>query len=510
MFIHLRTLGLALVGAVLVTPSAYAGDAAAAKPSDAITPAMYFHSQIKDAADCKLTAVDGKLVFDAAVTSPAAQCPDAFAWKRFLETIKAGFWTNWAYDQFTWPAEPLAMCSTTVTKTCCDPAAATNPGYGDADNPAKNCPYFPGDHGGRKTLLGAEQVKAHITAFNGGAGSLTSEPDPGRVMRQEMAEVVFRNKPMWQWVFDNNAYSTDGLADLFAETKRAATTKAPYRVPGLQVSFPAGSIMFKTDWLHVDDAKALGIVQNDQYPYITMMMKSAVGDNDAERFTPGLHLLVAITAASKDLPNWHWYAVEHVLNPGRCDYTGCNDSFGYTNQGDLPAGVADNYVAPHMKSDGLVSPAMVFKVGQTYQAETITPELDALFKALSIGQGKSASADMPSASDKAWLSYRLKGTQTEMTSMDGMDTILGNTVTEGGFVQTSSCLTCHAQATVDAEGRPGISSIGFSRELSMVGYAESTRGPTDPDWFYEPASNVPTAVPFDFTWGILFANPIKK
>lgn len=510
MLTQIRGLTLAIAGVLLLSNPASAADAAAQKPDDAITPAMYFRSQIKDADECRLTAKDGQMVFDAAITSPAAQCPDAFAWKMFLDTIKAEFWKTWAYDQFTWPAEPLPLCADGQTEDCCDPTRQTNPGYDDAENPAKHCPYFPGDHGGRMTALAGEQVKAHITPFNGGHASLMASGDPGRVIRQEMAEVVFRNKPMWRYVFDKNFYNTDGLAALFETTTRAAANRAPYRVPGLQVTFPAGSIMFKTDWLHVDDAKELGIRQNDEYPYITMVMESAVGDNDASRFKPGLHLLVAITAASKDLPNWHWYAMEHVLNPGRCDYTGCNDSFGY-DYVDAPKGVGTNFVPPHTKSDGLVTPAMVFETGQVYDpsAETISDELKALFAALGVGQG-AASKDGPSVADPAWMSYRLKGTQTEFTTMDGIVTGLGNSVTEGGFVQTSSCLTCHAQATVDAKGGPGIDSIGFSRDLNLVGYAESTRGPTDPDWFYAAGTNEPTAVPFDFTWGILFANPLSK
>jgi hypothetical protein len=32
--------------------------------------------------------------------------------------------------------------------------------------------------------------------------------------------------------------------------------------------------------------------------------------------------------SSKDIPNWIWATFEHVGNPGRCDYTGCNDSYG--------------------------------------------------------------------------------------------------------------------------------------------------------------------------------------
>lgn len=511
MFTILRTAALALAAVVAATPGALAADAAKAKPSDAISPAMYFHSQIRDAADCALTAQNGTITFGPTITSPAAQCPDAFAWSMFLRTIKAEFWTRWAYDQFTWPESPLPLCQAGETTNCCDPTAATNPGYDDADNPAAHCPYFPGDHTGTTTMVRAgEQVKAHTTAFNGGHGALLGKYDPGRRVRQEMAEVVFRNKPMWDYVFQHGYYHTDGLSDLFFAAKEAANAKAPYRVPTTQVSFPAGSVMFKTDWLHIDQARKLGIKPDGEHPYITLTMKSRLGDNDASRFKPGLHLLVAVTAASKDLPNWHWYAIEHVDNLGRCDLTGCNDSFGYDTAADHPKGTAANFTPPHMKSDDLETPAMVFDTGKPYESGTIRPALQKLFAALGVGQGKPGPQGTPTVGDPAWMSYRLKGTQTEFTTMDGIETGLGNSVTEGGFVQTSSCLTCHAQATVNAAGQPGIPSIGFARSLNLTGYAESTRGPSDPDWFYAAGTNDPTAVPFDFTWGILFASPLDK
>ena len=39
------------------------------------------------------------------------------------------------------------------------------------------------------------------------------------------------------------------------------------------------------------------------------------------------------------LPNWHWYAFEHVNNLGRCDFTGCNDSYGFKKTVSIPAPV---------------------------------------------------------------------------------------------------------------------------------------------------------------------------
>ncbi|MCG8493973.1 MAG: hypothetical protein MI743_20335 [Sneathiellales bacterium] len=268
--------------------------------------------------------------------------------------------------------------------------------------------------------------------------------------------------------------------------------------------------MFKTDWLHEEEAKKLGMHQNAEHPYITQYMKSSVGDNDASRFREGLHYLVAITAASKDLPNWHWYAMEHVDNLGRCDYTGCNDSFGYTSSDKTPEGYAKNFIKPKMQSDGLVSASPIFKTGEKYPSGEITSALSNVFTQLGIGQSDSKNPKEPSVNDKAWLSYRLKGTQTEFVTEDGIKTVVGNSVTEGGFVNSSSCLTCHAQASVNADGGVGAPSFGFASDLNLFSYQRSTNGETQPSWFYQPGTNTPTAVQTDFVWGILFANDLVK
>ena len=52
-----------------------------------------------------------------------------------------------------------------------------------------------------------------------------------------------------------------------------------------------------------------------------------------------------------------------------------------------------------------------------------------------------------------WSHYRLKGTQLAFNDARGVPTMLGNEIIENGFSQISSCLNCHAQAGVNAQGR---------------------------------------------------------
>ena len=49
--------------------------------------------------------------------------------------------------------------------------------------------------------------------------------------------------------------------------------------------------------------------------------------------------------------------------------------------------------------------------------------------------------------------YRLKGAQVDFTDRTGRPTIVGNSITEAGFVSTSSCITCHARASIGAPSK---------------------------------------------------------
>ena len=480
--------------------------------SNSLTQAMYFKSKVNDASNCKMFVKNDKIVFSDAITNPAITCPDAFAWKRLIETIQSEFWANWAYDDFTYPGKPYPLCKNGNTKNCCNPKSDSNPGYNNKDNPGQSCPYYPGDHVKKKSkkkhlVRGKKPFKQHFSQTQTGHATIVDKVDPGRVIRQEMAEVVFRNRPMWMYNFSNNLYNTNGLSDVFNNRVNDIKNNAPYHNPKGAIEFPWNSIMFKTDWLHEDEAKKLGLTQNKENPYITMYMSSSTGDNDANVFREGLHYLMAITAASKDLPNWHWYAIEHVNNLGRCDYTGCNDSFGYYSSDNVPKGYSKNYVAPKTINDGLAQSSPIFETGKAYPVEKITPALAAIFKQLNIGQKDDGDAKKPSVGDKAWLSYRLKGVQTEFTTNEGIDTVMGNSITEGGFVNSSSCMTCHAQATVNATGVAS-QSIGFSNKMNMIGYHQSSNGVPENGWFYYPGSTTPLNVKTDFVWGILFAQPL--
>lgn len=490
--------------------------APAPSPTPAPTPndvqrAMYFNSTVRDAANCDVTLSDGEVGFGPAITNPAMSCPDAFAWRLLIRAIQEGFWENWAADQYTWPAAPLPLCTGDETGNCCNPNSFDNP-YVDPDNGNLQCPYYPGDHldtDQPPTLLARPPFKAQTHHFALADLDIT----PGRTIRQEMAELVYRNKPMFDYVFANNLYNREGVAAVFAQNANNQKLAAPYRLDPQQsatatIDFPVDSVMVKSNWLSQERAEALGLDNDPANPYITMEITQSILDNDAkeEKFQAGLYYLVALHISSKDIPNWVWATFEHVNNPGRCDYTGCNDAFGYHSPDAVAAGQADNFTQPLTVSDGLVGSSTIFATGQRYPGGELSAALDDILDGLGIGNQDQADPTTPTVDARGWRGYRLKGSQVNFTDATGRPNRLGNSITEGGFVNSSSCMGCHARASVDANGG---SPLGvFIAELSETGYPQAALMP-DPDWYYSSATDPQLeALQTDFVWGFLFANHI--
>jgi hypothetical protein len=165
-----------------------------------------------------------------------------------------------------------------------------------------------------------------------------------------------------------------------------------------------------------------------------------------------LYGLIALHIMTKDLPNWVWATWEHVDNSKRCAENGCRDSFG---------------VVPPNSKDGQVAPA-----------------LRALFQAAGMGP--------------EWQYYRLDGVQIDFTDSTGRHTILGNSEIETTFMRSSSCITCHAKATINASG---------DRLDFFTPDGESNNGAPDPAWFYNLTTKPPTMkyLQLDFVWSLMLA-----
>jgi len=104
-----------------------------------------------------------------------------------------------------------------------------------------------------------------------------------------------------------------------------------------------------------------------------------------------------------------------------------------------------------------------------------------------------------------WQHYRLKGTQVEFTDATGRATLLGSSVLEPGFANSSSCMTCHSTATINSQAK----SLSFAKSFSpFIGYV----GIPDPNWFYtSPTAGSTPVTPLmyqlDFMWELINAEP---
>ncbi|MER8640186.1 hypothetical protein [Mesorhizobium sp. M1365] len=234
-----------------------------------------------------------------------------------------------------------------------------------------------------------------------------------------------RNKATFDFIVGQNLWSRAGLADRFKS--------------GQPIIAPSESIEVKADWLtaSADDSKRYHV---------------SVDCNGKSWKLVGLHII------SKALPNWSWATFEHVDNAGRCDFIGCHDSYGATVSSTSPLQSAEGEPV----------------VGGTYPADATckkTEPLTGIFTAAGLDQA-------------VWGNYCLKGSQVDFTTLAGEPTRLGNSVTEKGFVRTSSCMSCHSRASTDAGGL----SVLFPGFVKLVGEAaqENSEGPIgspDPFWF---------------------------
>jgi hypothetical protein len=470
---------------------------------------MLYRSFVQDAPTCSVGVSDGVASINGInQSSGAATCPDAFAWAQLTNAIAQSFW-NWGIDETIWPKKPLPLCTAGISPSnCCNPNAEIMPGA----QPNDGCPYFRADY---------ETVSPLPTNTNQPNGSIINHrgTDPGRVLRDLELELVFRNQPMIDYIYRNDLYSKEGLGSRNIAQNNAIGSGDIAAVQKFQVKFPIDSVMFKADFISMQvmldrqlivQGPDLNIPPNNQnYPYITVYLPGT-GEKDQN---PGYYYLVAMTNSSKALPVWHWYAMEHVANKGRCDYIGCNDSFGYSVNPSTYAGgnFGTHFIAPNtfLNNDKLTGNDTLFSSGKVYlpanTGEVETLGLAELFQDMGIAtDAVDSNHEMISATDPAWKSYRLKGTQSTFTTTAGVPTGMGATVTEGGFVNSASCTTCHSQASVDRSGNTN-TAVGGSWRLNLQGYNQVEMGSPNPSWFY--TNDIPTiiATQIDFVWGILNA-----
>ncbi|BCH20443.1 hypothetical protein MesoLjLb_02280 [Mesorhizobium sp. L-8-3] len=166
--------------------------------------------------------------------------------------------------------------------------------------------------------------------------------------------------------------------------------------------------------------------------------------------------LTALHITTKDLPNWLWATFEHIDNKLPEDAGGRPGNEGWK----LPS--VDKFACPASPHD----------------CEGI-PENIGL-------QGTK------------WENYRLRGAQTDFIDSRGNITLLANSQPEQGFQMTSSCISCHARASVNGDG---------DRLEFFKPNGEGFVGPPDPAAFGDAATGNRSFTQLDFVWSFFRARP---
>lgn len=355
------------------------------------------------------------------VPNPAVNCPDRFAWERFVEVVSPTSGGGVMFQSYSTDADTF-QCPPADLETC------------RRDPSAKGCPVWPSAYREPRPSLRTQRASQVVTAA--GAPAPTAQDSGFDCWAVPNTEIVYRNKATFDYIVAHGLWYVEGIEAAFER--------------GFVYDFPTGALEVKTNWIPLTAAQIAG------GRFYTMKQ----GDQ-----TLGL---IAMHVSTKDLPNWFWSTFEHVDNLGRCDFLGCHDSFGF-----VPADV----------------PSRPRELCQTYPPGEITPELAAMMARV----------------DPVFRNYRLKGSMTDFTTATGSPILVGNSVTEAGFVQTASCMTCHARAAVQATASPP---QGLSPYPNIAGFTpenQSYNGTPNPDWYY--SGNNPLrrwAVQTDFVWAIPF------
>ena len=176
-----------------------------------------------------------------------------------------------------------------------------------------------------------------------------------------------------------------------------------------------------------------------------------------------LYGLTALHITTKDLPNWFWATFEHVDNPN-------------------------------------------FPGAERWQ----TPTIDS-------SAGPNGYPEGLGIKGTRWQNYRLRGTQVDFFDSFGNPTILANSQIESGFQLTSSCITCHARATIGPriEGSNAANRLSIFKELLPQTSNSVIRvgnvGALPEELFLQRTFNNPITgelnyLQLDFVWSLMRAN----
>jgi hypothetical protein len=214
----------------------------------------------------------------------------------------------------------------------------------------------------------------------------------------------------------------------------------------LAVQFPLGAREVKAKWRP--------ITAQERNRYHTVEVQMADGSSR-------LYGLTALHILSKDLPNWFWATFEHVDNARLAGGEGWQ----------LPS--RDRFACGTLPPDCNRAPAGIGLEGTV------------------------------------WSNYRLRGTLTAAVDAAGNPLRLANSEFERGFQTSSSCISCHARATV-APGAAGASRLAIFATTGTGARLTERRGfigQPVASWYLPDAAggDAPPYQTLDYVWSLSLA-----
>lgn len=149
--------------------------------------------------------------------------------------------------------------------------------------------------------------------------------------------------------------------------------------------------------------------------------------------------LKALHITTKDIPNWFWATFEHVDNPA------------------------------------------MERVVRNRDSHNLPSELEGT----------------------KWENYVLRGTQTDFVDSTGVPIVLANSIIEAGFQASSSCMTCHARATIGP--RAGQFANRLTVFESFLPVVKGSIGMPDQELFWDLARGRRRYLQLDFVWSLFRA-----
>ena len=457
---------------------------------------MYFNSAWNNDPNCAMDVVRGGIAIAPAVTNAAMSCPDMLAWKVFAQAVSQEFVSTWAGGDLMWPAAPWPLCTSGVTSGCCVPGSARNPGYQNPSDPSLHCPFYPGT---RPQPSAAVQINGRRRDTSRLPGMLELHGSQSL----KTTSLSFYNESMFDYAFRNNLYNANGLVAVLNNSNQDLTRNAPYRAWSrtgalTTIDFSIDAWMVRSQWMERGEAIAAGLVDDPAAPFIKVIIGARRPYSfNPSSFPPGEYWLISFHISTKDIPAWFWADFDHVSEPGRCDFTGCNDSYGYWSATPPDPALLRNFTPPA---------TMPGKGGQSYAQNAVYPSGDrtdglrAIFRKMGIG-GADRTGDVPKPSDRGWLSYRLRGTQWDFTDTAGRAAYTGATASNGGIVTGSSCISCHATSGTLATG-PSPQVLGL--------YANWAGAPNPANFNLNARPALNLILQNDFVWGFLHTVPLEQ